>query len=179
MLMNKKSGFSIIELLLVLVILVIIVYVAYNIIIRVSDEAKVRAFQVSVNNIENWITQQYEMNIYTGSIMNTENSKAYLDLCDMSNNNCFYSKDDKDKNGIFLNLDNEIDRNFIIASGNKPDNYSNINVYINENSKKVCVIANISINGEFYYNGIFEDNLEQYQSNSCDMSEFDGIEVIE
>lgn len=179
MLKERKGGFSIVELLVVLVILVIIVYVAYNIIVRVSDRAKVKAFQVSVNNIENWVIQQYEMYIYTGSIMAGKNSKAYLDLCDTGNNDCFYLKGDMNKQGVVLNLDNEIDRNFIVASGNKPDNYSSISIFINEQSKKACIMAKISVDGEFFYNGIEENNLDYYKSLSCGMSEFDDIIVME
>lgn len=169
---NNKKGFSAFELIIVLIVLLILAVVAYNITIKISNKARVKAFQVSINNIENWITQQYEMSIYTGNIMNNDSSKAYLNLCE--NGNCFY-EENTNKKGIILNLDNDIDKSFIKASGNKYNNYSYIDLFIHENSKSVCVRALVSPDGEFYYKGIEKDKLNFYQSSSCSNNVFKNI----
>lgn len=181
---KTKKGFTLLEFLLALIILVVVIFAALLITDKITTKAKIKGFQVTLDKMESWITEQYTMSVYTGNIINDETSLAFFSVCGPAGELCLYSKKQETQKGILLdslakeNPKLEQFKNFVTAMGLKPENYSKILVAIDKDMEKTCVKATISKTGEFYYDGIIEDELNYYQSQSCAIEMFNQIENI-
>ena len=159
--LNRK-GFTLVELLAVIIILAIVVGITIPAVLTTTSKAKTKAFKTAAQTAADWVDRQYQV-MSTGlsdtEIATLDSNFTNNAACGTNAGNCTAT------GGKDITL-----ASFIVAAGLTTDNVASINVYIDSNTGRSCVI--LTAGNKSDYKGAGEDtsldaNKNKMKGGSC------------
>jgi len=148
--LNKKRGFTFIELLAIIVLLALVMIVAFPTVIRSINEAKTKQFQNAANSLAEWMGKQYiieksEIGTLNDSYENFVTTATYPN----------YITEIPETNGEPASSGRKVfTKPIFTAAGIDPDGFTGgSHVWYDINKKKVCVKLSISTSSKLYVSG--------------------------